>query len=130
MLPFFFTRYKKAPLATCVSFISSMFYVFALLFSVGYAFNWEGIRDSGSVGESLVAAACFAVAGFALMKLARWLAVRKQRKLAVREAAQTPAPPVRPVVNPRPDTAPHFCRKCGAKVEPGDVFCVNCGAKL
>lgn len=130
MIPFFFTRYRKAPLATCVSFCSSACYVVTLFFTVGYAFNWDGVQDTGSLGESLLVAVCFAAIGFGLSRLANWLAVRKQRKLAAREAAQTPVPPVAPAANPKPGPASRLCPKCGTKVEPGDVFCVNCGAKL
>lgn len=27
-------------------------------------------------------------------------------------------------------TASNFCGKCGSKVQPGDLFCENCGNKL
>lgn len=134
MIPFFFTRYRKAPLATCVSFCSSMCYVLTLVFSVGYFLNWEGIRESGSLGGSLLAAACFAAAGFGLMKLAKWLAIRKQRKLAEKAAATAGTTTTAAATATTTSTAHvpkgRFCPKCGAAVEPGDAFCVNCGAKL
>ena len=40
MIPVFFRRYKKAPLATCVSFMATFCFIIALFFSVGYVFNW------------------------------------------------------------------------------------------
>ena len=126
MIPFFFTRYRKAPLATCCSFLSSMCYLCAVLFSVGYFLNWSGLKDESSLGESLLVAAVFAVLGFGLMKLAEWLAVRKQKKLAAKE---TPAAPATPGPS-RTRSACRACPKCGATVEEDDVFCVNCGAKL
>lgn len=45
-----------------------------------------------------------------------------------------PQPPVvKPVPQPIPDpvrTGRKFCCYCGAKVEPDDVYCVECGEKL
>ena len=48
-------------------------------------------------------------------------------------ASPTPAAPAaKPAVSPAPAASPTpaFCRKCGTKTEPGDVYCVECGAKL
>ena len=141
MIPFFFRRYRKAPLATCVSFLATVCFIFAVFFSVGYFLNWEGLRDKGgSAGESLIVAAVSAVLGIAFWKLAAWLAKRKYEKLAEREAVSRPAPAARPSVAPnptprpteipRPATTGGLCPKCGAKPEPGDVYCIQCGAKL
>ncbi len=117
MIPFFFTHYRKAPLATCISFCSSACYLLAALFSVGLLFNWGGIRDDVGVAESLLTAVFFGAAGYGLMKLAEWLAIRKQSKLAA--AAPKPVAP-----------KGRFCPRCGAAADDSDAFCVNCGAKL
>lgn len=126
MIPFFFTRYRKAPLATCVSFLSSMCYLIALLFSVGYLLNWSGLRDEMQLGPSLLMAACFAAIGVGLMKLGEWLAIRKQRKLAEKAGSAATARPTPVPAAP----AACVCPKCGTRAEPGDAFCVNCGTKL
>ena len=131
MIPFFFTRYRKAPLATCISFLSSMCWLFAVLFSVGYFLNWAGLKDDMSLGGSLAMAALSALIGFGLKKLANCLAIRKQQKLAEREVASRPASTPEPTAAAGGRTTPvAYCPKCGEKAEPGDVFCVNCGAKL
>ena len=125
MVPFFFTRYRKAPLATCVSFCSSACYLFAVLFSVGLLFNWSGIRDDVGVGESLLVAVFFGVAGYGLMKLAEWLAKRKQSKLAAAASQQATA-----ATKPAAATKGRFCPRCGAPADNSDAFCVHCGTKL
>lgn len=38
------------------------------------------------------------------------------------------APKTQPVEQAKP--AGKFCRHCGAKVEPDDIYCVECGEKL
>ena len=38
------------------------------------------------------------------------------------------APKTQPVEQAKP--AGKFCRHCGAKVEPNDIYCVECGEKL
>ena len=83
-IPFFFTSYRKAPLATCLSFLSSMNYLFAVFFVVGYILNWSGARADMTLGESLIAGAVFGVIGFAMGKLAEKMAARKQRKIVAR----------------------------------------------
>ena len=85
MIPFYFTHYRKAPLATFISMFSSGCYLLAVLFSVGLLFNWSGIRDDVGIIEGLLAALFFGAAGYGLMKLAEWLAKRKQSKLAAAE---------------------------------------------
>ncbi len=138
MIPVFFRRYKKAPLATCVSFMATFCFIIALFFSVGYVFNWEGMRsENDSLGESLLVAAVFAVVGIALWKLAAWLAQRKYDKMratatpAATASATYVASSAATSTDARPAaTRGGFCPKCGTKVEPGDAFCVNCGAKL
>lgn len=125
MIPIIFRRYKKAPLATFVSFLATACFAVALICSVGYAFNWEGIRDSSSLGQSLLIAAVFAALGFGLWKLAEWLAERKYSKMRG-DAASKIAPSA-----PRPAAAVGvLCPNCGARAEPGDAFCVRCGMKL
>ena len=59
MIPFFFTSYKKAPLATCMSFLSSMNYLFAAFFVVGYIMNWSGARADMTLGTSILAGGVF-----------------------------------------------------------------------
>lgn len=51
--------------------------------------------------------------------------------------AYTPAPAQTPVFTPAPAPAKapapvkrSFCVKCGTKIDDGDLFCGNCGAKL
>ncbi len=85
MIPFFYRRYVKAPLATFISMLSSCAFLLTVLFSVGYFFNWRGIKDEVPLQDCLIAAGCSVVAGFVLMKWAAWLAKRKYRKLAERE---------------------------------------------
>jgi hypothetical protein len=47
-----------------------------------------------------------------------------------------PAPkpePLQPTPHPAPEPAKRvgkFCRNCGAKVEPDDIYCVECGYKI
>ena len=84
MIPFFFTSYKKAPLATCMSFLSSMNYLFAAFFVVGYIMNWSGARADMTLGTSILAGGVFALIGFGLGKLAERMAVRKQQKMSLR----------------------------------------------
>ena len=85
MIPFFYRRYVKAPLATFISILSSGAFLLAVLFSVGYFFNWSGIKDEVPLQDCLIAAACGVVAGFVLRKWAAWLAKRKYRKIAEQE---------------------------------------------
>ena len=155
MIPFFYKRYEKAPLATFISLLSSLAFLLAVLFSVGYFFNWQGIKDEVPLQECLIASGCGVVAGFVLMKWAAWLARRKYRKMVERagtaeyraqpaqpqaaqaarpayqaQATQTSRPePARPAEATNGASA-RFCPKCGTKAEVGDAFCVNCGAKL
>lgn len=127
MIPIIFRRYKKAPLATCVSFMATACFAVAVICSVGYLLNWEGMRESGSLGENQLVAAVFALLGFGLWKLAAWLAERKYQKMRG-DAAPAPAP--KPVAGPKPAAAGVICPKCGARAEPGDAYCVQCGTKL
>ena len=83
MIPFFYKRYHKAPLATFVSVLSSLLYLGAVLLSAGYFFNWAGIRDEMKLEESLTAAVVALAVGFILMKWAAWLAKRKYNQLAM-----------------------------------------------
>ncbi|MBQ8087727.1 MAG: zinc ribbon domain-containing protein [Clostridia bacterium] len=130
MLPFFYTSYKKAPLATCVSFIASMFILLAVLFSVGFLLNWQDLRQELSLGTSLLAAAAFGALGFGLRQLAKRLAERKYQKLSAKETVPKPAQSATPVGKPSVGVKTGFCPKCGAKTELGDVFCIHCGVKL
>ncbi len=49
---------------------------------------------------------------------------------------ETPTPekpepvPAAAAAKPAAAPRPRFCGKCGGAIEPGDVFCVKCGAKL
>lgn len=125
MIPIFFRRYRKAPLATCVSFLATCNFIIAFVFLVGYILNWEGMREEMTLVTSLLAAAAFAALGAGCWKLAAWLATQKYKKLAA-EAAKSIASA--PATAPAP--AGGFCPHCGAKVEAGDAFCTGCGAKL
>ena len=58
---------------------------------------------------------------------------------AAPKQVSTPRPPVSPAKpaagSEKPAAEPDkpaakFCRHCGAKVEPGDVYCIECGEKL
>ena len=53
-----------------------------------------------------------------------------QQSAPVPEAPQTPSPMPQPrPVQPKP--IPHkFCIYCGSPLQPGDVFCSNCGKKI
>ena len=152
MIPFFFTTYKKAPLATVISFLASMCFVGTLFLTVGYFLNWSGVKDEMTLGESLFFAGVLAVIGFLMKKLAEALAKHKQKKLAEKAAAAQPAAgftpppvveptrsapppaaePVRSAPNPaaQPRAARRFCPMCGTATQEGDLFCVQCGHKL
>lgn len=133
MIPFFFRRYRKAPLATCVSFMATICFMGTVLFTVGYFMNWEGLRDSGTtMGQSLLAAAACTAVGICFWKLAAWLAERKYQKLAAKGALPGKDAPAERIETTRPDPAlkERVCPRCGAKPEPGDVYCIHCGAKL
>lgn len=136
MIPFFFRHYKKAPLATCVSYLSTLGYAGAFLFTIGYVMNWEGMRDELPLAYCLMLAVFSGAVGFGFMKLAAYLAERKYQKLAAKTGASAPvasasAAPVRPVEPARTvPPASGRCPTCGAKTDQGDVFCVHCGAKL
>ena len=48
-----------------------------------------------------------------------------------------PKPQPKPTLKPEPKAAQEpakpagkFCRHCGAKAEPGDIYCIECGNKL
>jgi len=51
---------------------------------------------------------------------------------AAPKQVSTPRPPISPAkpVSEPVKPAAKFCRHCGAKVEPGDVYCIECGDKL
>ncbi len=90
MIPFFFTTYKKAPLATVISFLASMCFVGTLFLTVGYFLNWSGVKDEMTMGESLLAAGVFAVIGF-LMKKTGGSARQTQAEKAGGESRRIPA---------------------------------------
>ena len=93
---FFFTRYKNAPLATFISFISGFFLLGALYFLIGYYLGWGNLKAEMSMVGSLAAAAACAGIWFGLRTLAENMAVRKQKKLAgeaTRESVPVPASP-------------------------------------
>lgn len=93
MIPFFYRTYRKAPLATFISLLSSGCYLLTALFTIGYFMNWSGLKDEMQLGESLLVAGSFLVVGILFMKWAAWLAKRKYEKLAQAEAASRQATP-------------------------------------
>ena len=137
MIPIIFTRYKKAPLATCISFLSTAFYAIAAYLVLAYILNWDGLRDGTSVVEIILLAVVFAAVGFGLMKLAEWLALRKQKKLAEKEAMAgsastvTPRPAETTVTSRRVEKTPETywtCAVCGTRVLQTAAYCTHCGA--
>ena len=137
MIPIFFTRYKKAPLATCVSFLSTAFYAIAAYMVLAYILNRDGLRDGTSVVEIILLAVVFVAVGFGLMKLAEWLALRKQKKLAEKEAASGSASTVASrtaettVTSRKTEKSPETywtCAVCGTRVRQTAACCTHCGA--
>ena len=137
MIPIFFTRYKKAPLATCVSFLSTAFYAIAAYMVLAYILNWDGLRDGASAVEIILLAVVFVAVGFGLMKLAEWLALRKQKKLAEKEAASGSASTVASrtaettVTSRKTEKSPETywtCAVCGTRVSQTAAYCTHCGA--
>lgn len=61
-------------------------------------------------------------------------AVPQQKVIDAAAVKPVPQPPaVKPAPQPTPgpvSTGRRFCCYCGAKVEPDDVYCVECGEKL
>ena len=128
MIPIFYTRYKNAPLSTFISLLSSGCYIIAIFFCFGYFLNLDGMREEVALGETVLMAAIFVIMGIVGNKCAGGLAARKQRKLA-ENAMGTPPADARSASGTRTDSG-MFCPKCGAGTEPGDAFCIHCGAKL
>ncbi len=128
MIPIFFKRYKKAPLATCISLLSTAFYAMAAYLLLSYILNWDGLRDDATAVEIIPIGVVLAAVGFGFMKLAEWLAERKQKKLAEKEAAAS----VSMSTATRPaETSPEaywICDACGTRVKETAAYCTNCGA--
>lgn len=129
MIPFFYTRYKNAPLATFVSILSSGCFLLAVVLVVTTVSEWKSAQEGGTIGEIFASAAASVVVGFLLRKAAGALAKRKYRKLVEKEAGSA-ASAVKTSSYTSSASAVRLCPKCSSKVENGDVFCMNCGAKL
>ena len=129
MIPFFYTRYKNAPLATFISILSSCFFAGAVILVVTTVFDWKAAQEGGTIGEIFGCAAAFIVLGFLLRKAAEALAKRKIRKLVEKEAERA-ASDAKVSSYASSASAVRVCPKCSGKVEDGDIFCMNCGAKL
>ena len=128
MIPIFFKRYKKAPLATCISFLSTASYAIAAYLLLGYILNWDGLQDDGSVGEIILIVAVFVAVGFGFMKLAERLADRKQKKLAEKEAASVSVSTAAARAAETLSEAYWSCPVCGTRVKQSAAFCTHCGA--
>ena len=136
-----FKRYTHSFLATCISVVSTLFYVLGGFIAIGYILDLEGLRRDMSLVEAILVAAVFILIGFGAMKLAERVALKKQKKLAARaavsgqaasgQAASRPAQSRQAASTQRPaPISGDFCPKCGLRHEPGDAFCARCGAKL
>ncbi len=114
---FFFTRYKNAPLATFISFISGFFLLGALYFSIGYFLGWGNLKAELSMVGSLAAAAVCAGIWFGLRTLAENMAVRKQKKMAGHAKPAVPAAKTQPEEEPeKPAVSPESLRASSAGV--------------
>ena len=131
-----FKRYTHSFLATCISIVSTLFYVLGGFIAIGYILDLEGLRRDMSLVEAILVAAVFILIGFGALKLAARVALRQQKKLAARaaasgQAASRPAQSHQVASTQRPaPISGDFCPKCGLRHEPGDAFCACCGAKL
>ena len=59
----------------------------------------------------------------------------KSRTTTVQQAAAKPEPKPTPKPEPKPAQEPakpkgKFCRHCGAKVGPDDIYCIECGNRV
>ena len=120
-----FKWYRHSFAATCLSILSTVFYVGGGFMLIGYILNLDNMRRDMSLPEALLVGAVFLLIGFGCMKLAARVALNKERKLTDKNAAG----PATVQQGPRPVSS-GFCPKCGKKYEMGDSFCARCGTKL
>ena len=140
-----YKKYKHSKAATLVSILSSANFAICVFLVVGFIFDWDSMRSTMN-GDDLIAylmtLAFFALIGFLLNLWAERIARNKERKLAEKAAAASPAHFNSLHVNSaslgtasrstmaEPSSRAAFCTRCGAKAEPGAKFCCKCGNRL
>lgn len=99
----------------------------AMILIIGISLIFIGIDD----GEWLFPG--FAMSALGGLVLCLPIATRKHKEAPVPkptkpapEPEPTPEPP-KPIPPKPPNSMGKFCRHCGAKVEPDDIYCVECG---
>ena len=108
------------------------------LIALGLGFLLAFIGAEGGVAFFVPLGAVGIIAGCAMVGWNFDLGFKASGKSSPTHRPKPPKPAPEPESSkPDPQPAPEpvkpagkFCRHCGAKAEPGDIYCIECGNKL
>ena len=125
---FIYTRFQLAGFKEGAPRKLMIAYILSFVLYVGYA-----LAASSAVGipfrELMTSQVASSIAGSVVMIIANNVYYKKRQHLFGEAAASSyTAPSYEPETTAGRGTG--FCPHCGARVEPEDAFCVNCGKKL